>query len=117
MFGNPYYNGQAAGIGRLNTYSPYLNGRLVTGADEARAAQIELDGSMWYFPSPSENKIYVKSINMNGMPVFCEYLLTNQPNTIEQRIANLENIVKGLINNGTNSANADAIKQPDGDAQ
>ena len=47
-----------------------LKGRIVTGMEEARAAQIDLDGSVFVFPSLSENKIYTKTIGLNGNPIF-----------------------------------------------
>ena len=89
-----------------------LKGRPVTGIDEARAAQIDLDGSMTYFPSPAEGRIYEKSIGLDGMPIFKVYRL-EEPKQVQQpvyaessavallqsRIEQLENIVKGMSNN------------------
>lgn len=83
-----------------------INGRLVSNIEEAKAAQIDLDGSQWYFPCPSENKIYVKSINMQGIPVFAEYVIT-QPKAIvsndelADRISKLEELVKEMKDRGT----------------
>lgn len=39
-----------------------LKCRVVSSVEEARAAQIEFDGSVFYFPSPSENKVYLKGM-------------------------------------------------------
>lgn len=50
-----------------------IKGRMVTSVDEARAAQIDFDGSLNYFPAPAEGKIYVKSIGLDGLPVFEVY--------------------------------------------
>ena len=36
-----------------------VKGRVVTGIEEARAAQVDLDGTPSYFPSLGEGKIYV----------------------------------------------------------
>ena len=55
----------------------YLKGRIVTGMDEAKAAQIDLDGTSTFFPCPAEGKIYEKSIDLNGLPVFRVYQLSN----------------------------------------
>ena len=55
----------------------YLKGRVVTGMDEAKAAQIDLDGTSTFFPCPAEGKIYEKSIDLNGLPVFRVYQLSN----------------------------------------
>lgn len=95
-----------------------LNGRLVTGIEEARASQIALDGTPSYFPSPAENKIYVKSLDMNGLPVFLVYELkescermerTEQNVSISQfvsRIEALERKVKELEHNEPNGNTA-----------
>lgn len=56
-----------------------IAGRIVTGVEEARAAQIPLDGTLVYFPAPNERKIYVKSVNLEGQAVFEVYqLVTGQ---------------------------------------
>ena len=52
---------------------PVIKGRIVTSIDEARAAQIDLDGTSTYFPSPAEGKIYEKLIGLDGMPIFRVY--------------------------------------------
>lgn len=97
-----------------------LNGRLVTGIEEARASQIALDGTPSYFPSPAENKIYVKSLDMNGLPIFLVYKLdtpinceqiseTKQNVSISQfisRIEALERKVKELEHNEPNGNTA-----------
>lgn len=99
---------------------PVINGRIVTGIDEARAAQIPLDGTIVYFPSPAEKKIYVKSIGLDGMPLFNTYKLSdNNDNNIEKqnidsksfmnlehRIEQLEKYVfKGVEGNVQSNAN------------
>lgn len=56
-----------------------VHGHLVTGIEEARAAQVMLDGTPSYFPSPAEGKIYEKSIDLNGMPVFKVYVVSKEP--------------------------------------
>ena len=46
-----------------------LKGRIVTSMDEAKAAQIDLDGTSTFFPCPAEGKIYQtlieKAISIN----------------------------------------------------
>lgn len=97
-----------------------IKGRPVTSIDEAKAAQIDLDGTMTYFPSLGENKIYVKSIGYDGLPVFNVYQLVdakqNQPlyadnstvMALQQRVDNLERLIKGVNNNVQPNAN-DAV--------
>ena len=90
------------------TYSSFvppitLKGRMVTSIEEARAAQIDLDGSITYFPSPAENRIYAKSIDMNGMPIFMVYQYVPQVQTqdnnnlmsLTQRVEKLEAMLNG----------------------
>lgn len=44
-----------------------IKGRPVTNIEEARAAQIDFDGSMSYFPCPAERKIFAKGLDLNGV--------------------------------------------------
>jgi hypothetical protein len=46
--------------------SAYLKGRLVSSFEEARAAQVDLDGSLFVFPDIGNKKIYTKKINLDG---------------------------------------------------
>lgn len=109
-----------------NTYNMQQNmamGRIVTGIEEARAAQIPLDGTPIYFPSPAENKIYVKYVGMNGTPVFNVYELSVQGKqpvyadsavvaALQQRVEQLERLVKGGGSNvQSNAVTADVAKQ------
>lgn len=88
-----------------------IKGRPVTNIEEARAAQIDFDGSMSYFPCPAERKIFAKGLGLNGNPVFEVYQLVNgnvqQPAYVEssafmalqQRVEQLEAALKGANNN------------------
>lgn len=40
--------------------------RPVSSIDEVRAASIDFDGSVFYFPDLANKKIYTKQINMDG---------------------------------------------------
>ena len=48
----------------------YIKGRPVVSVDEARASQIDLDGSLYVFPDIGNKKIYTKQINMDGTATF-----------------------------------------------
>ena len=48
----------------------YIKGRPVVSIDEARASQIDLDGSLYVFPDLGNKKIYTKQINMDGTATF-----------------------------------------------
>ena len=81
-----------------------VKGRVVTGIEEARAAQVELDGTPSYFPSLGEGKIYVKYIGMDGLPVFQTFIV-EQPKpqmqgisleSLAQRVQNIENEIQNM---------------------
>lgn len=64
-----------------------LKGRPVSSLEEVRAAQIDFDGSLYVFPDLAHNRIYTKSINMDGTASLNMYELSqipsNAPTTIE----------------------------------
>ena len=93
-----------------------VKGRVVTGIEEARAAQVELDGTPSYFPSLGEGKIYVKYIGMDGLPVFQTFIV-EQPKpqmqgisleSLAQWVQNIENAIQNM-NGGAGHV------QPNGD--
>ena len=93
-----------------------VKGRVVTGIEEARAAQVDLDGTPSYFPSLGEGKIYVKYIGMDGLPVFQSFIV-EQPKpqmqgisleSLAQRVQNIENAIQNM-NGGAGHV------QPNGD--
>lgn len=57
----------------------YLKGRPVVSIDEARASQIDLDGSLYIFPDLGNKKIYTKKINLDGTAAFNVFTLTETP--------------------------------------
>ena len=62
------------------TASPaYLKGRPVSSYEEARVAQIDLDGSVSIFPDLGNKRIYTKRINMDGTASINIYTLDEQP--------------------------------------
>lgn len=56
----------------------YLKGRMVTSVDEAKASQFDLDGTITFFPSLAENKIYAKTLDNNGLPVFLQFVMVQE---------------------------------------
>ena len=56
----------------------FIKGRPVVSIDEARAAQIDLDGSLYVFPDLGNKKIYTKQINMDGTATFNTFELAPQ---------------------------------------
>ena len=99
-----------------------VKGRVVTGIEEARAAQVDLDGTPSYFPSLGEGKIYVKYIGMDGLPVFQSFIV-EQPKpqmqgisleSLAQRVQNIENAIQnmngGAVNVQPNGNDANATE-------
>lgn len=70
---------------RPATYQPQmpiqqgLKGRPVSSIEEARAASIDFDGSIFYFPDVANNCIYTKQINMDGSASLNVYELRKIP--------------------------------------
>ena len=99
-----------------------VKGRVVTGIEEARAAQVDLDGTPSYFPSLGEGKIYVKYIGMDGLPVFQSFIVEQQKSQMQgisleslaQRVQNIENAIQnmngGAVNVQPNGNDANATE-------
>ena len=66
-------------MGRLNG-SQFLKCRPVSSKDEARAYQIDLDGSLWVFTDVGNGKIYTKQVNNDGTATFKTYAFTEDEN-------------------------------------
>lgn len=56
-----------------------IKGRPVASIEEVRALPIDFDGSIFYFPDMSNNKIYTKQIGLNGQSILQIYSLTELP--------------------------------------
>lgn len=52
-----------------------LKGRPVASVEEARAATIDFDGSIFFFPDVANKKIYTKQINIDGTMLMNMYEL------------------------------------------
>ena len=71
---------------RTAPLSPGLKGRLVASVEEARAAAIDFDGSVFYFPDLANKRIYTKQINMDGTATILMYELKDIPADSPQAI-------------------------------
>lgn len=58
---------------------PGLKGRPVSSIEEAKAAQIDFDGSLFIFPDVANKRIYTKQINMDGSASMNMYELVAMP--------------------------------------
>ena len=95
---NPYMQTQQRGypypqqpqypqqIGQMNQpmQPAVLKGRAVTSYDEAKAAMIDLDGSIYIFPDINNRVIYTKQINLDGTASLNTYTLTPIQNSPPQ---------------------------------
>ena len=64
-----------------------MKGHPVSSLEEARAATIDFDGSIFFFPDLANKKIYTKQINMDGTMSLCVY------SPVETPLPNNENYV------------------------
>ena len=62
--------------------SSLLKGRPVTSIDEAKVANIDFDGSIFYFPDLAHNRIYTKQISADGTAKLLMYELKEIPKDI-----------------------------------
>ena len=78
----PYDNYMGRMNGSQNILPPqqYLKCRPVSSKEEARACQIDLDGSLWVFTDLGNNKIYTKQINNDGTATFKTYTFSEDEN-------------------------------------
>ena len=60
-----------------------MKGRPVSSFEEARAAAVDFDGSIFIFPDIANKRIYTKQINMDGTANMNMYELTEIPKAIE----------------------------------
>ena len=98
---NGYING---GFSNQYPQQPqFLKCRPVTSIEEARASQIDLDGSLWVFTDIGHGKIYTKQMKNDGSSAFGIYEYTEEVpvNTYN----NLNNFVtKDEMNNAVQTA-------------
>lgn len=50
-----------------------LKGRFVSSLDEVKAAQVDFDGSIFFFPDLANNKIFTKQISLEGNALIRQY--------------------------------------------
>ena len=62
-------------------YTPQTNPRVrpVSSVEEVRAAAVDFDGSVFYFPDFSNRRIYTKQINIDGTAQLNMYEMTDLP--------------------------------------
>lgn len=81
MMNTPYDNYMNGGrVVQQNSSNQFLKCRPVSSREEARACQIDLDGSLWVFTDVGNQKIYTKQINNDGTASFVTYTRTEDEN-------------------------------------
>ena len=96
-FNMPNYNVAVPSYG-LETGLPqnYLKCRPVSSIEEARAAQIDLDGSLFVFPDIANQKIYTKQINPDGTASLNIYSLSKDVPPAEPQYVTREELESTL---------------------
>lgn len=77
QYGNPQMMGYPSmGYGQQSIQPQMpsiIKGRPVANSEEANAAMIDFDGSMFVFPDKTNGKIYTKQLGMDGNIIFNTY--------------------------------------------
>ena len=89
IMNTPYNNYMGRSMATV-TNNNFLKCRPVASKEQAKAAQIDLDGSLWVFPNIANGKIYTKQISNNGSAVFNTYTYTEEK---EQMAVDKDNFV------------------------
>lgn len=74
----------------MNQPQNYIKGRPVVSLEEARAAQIDLDGSLFVFTDIGNKKIYTKQINLDGTATLNTYSLVDNATPTESYVTKAE---------------------------
>lgn len=77
---SPYDNYMGKNGSQNLLSNQFLKCRPVSSKDEARAYQIDLDGSLWVFTDIGNGKIYTKQVNNDGTATFKTYAFTEDEN-------------------------------------
>lgn len=64
--------------------APIIKGRPVSNEEEANAAMIDFDGSLFIFPDKAHGKIYTKQLGLDGNIIFQKYSLDQSTAPMEQ---------------------------------
>lgn len=110
------YSQQQQRLNYLESQQNILRGRPVASLEEVRAIPIDFDGTTFYFPDVSNNRIYTKQIGLNGQAIFRMYQLTELPTTTTASAQ--EYVSKEEFNKAINelSAQLTQVKQEGGTA-
>ena len=78
-YNNYYPNAYSMSQQQTRLNQPLLKGRPVSSIDEVKAASVDFDGSIFYFPDLANNRIYSKQLNLDGTSTILMYELKEIP--------------------------------------
>lgn len=96
LLNNSPYDNYMGRIGSQTVLNQFLKCRPVSSKDEARAFQIDLDGSLWVFTDLGNNKIYTKQVNNDGTATFRTYSLEKDENPYQTEYVTREQFNKAI---------------------
>lgn len=96
---NPIFQNPQPMQNQMQPISNILKGRAVTSIDEAKAAMIDLDGSVFVFPDIANKKIYTKQINLDGTASLNVYGLEEPVINSQPKIENISMVTKEEFDN------------------
>lgn len=82
-----------------------IKGRPVSGIEEARAAMIDLDGSLFVFTDIANKKIYTKQIQLDGSAEVKTYKLIEQPIQENKEIEQSDYVLRSEFENALGNMN------------
>ena len=82
-----------------------IKGRPVSGIEEARAAMIDLDGSLFVFTDIANKKIYTKQIQLDGSAEVKTYKLIEQPIQENKEIEQSDYVLRSEFENALGNVN------------
>lgn len=94
----PNYNAATLPYGGAEVGFPqnYLKCRPVSSIEEVRAAQVDLDGSLFVFPDIANQRIYTKQINPDGTASLNIYTLQVEEPKVEPKYITKEELENTL---------------------
>lgn len=82
-----------------------IKGRPVSGIEEARAAMIDLDGSLFVFTDIANKKIYTKQIQLDGSAEVKTYKLVEQPIQENKEVEKSDYVLRSEFENALGNMN------------
>lgn len=96
---NPMFQNPQPMQSQMQPMNNILKGRAVTSIDEAKAAMIDLDGSVFVFPDIANKKIYTKQINLDGTASLNVYSLEEPVINNQLKTENIPMVTKEEFDN------------------